>query len=109
MTVYIAGPITGIKNYKENFEKRERELEAMGYRVFNPAKLGERLEKEHPYRNIGHHEYMNYLLPYVLKADGISMLDGWEYSEGARVEKLVAESTGKTFVKVKLLDRSWNS
>lgn len=107
-TVYIAGPITKCPNYRENFLKREKELIAMGYRVFNPVTIGDRLQKQTRHQ-ITHQEYMEYLLPYVLKADGISLLDGWEFSKGATVEKIVAEATGKTFVKVKLLDKSWNN
>ena len=108
-TVYIAGPITLDPDYKEKFEAREKELETMGYRVFNPVKLGERFEKLNSYKDLKHNDYMNFLLPFVLKADGISLLAGWENSKGAKVEKLVAEAAGKVFVNVKLLDRSWNS
>ena len=37
--VYISGPITGIPDYLENFEKVEKELTKAGYSVINPAKL----------------------------------------------------------------------
>ena len=37
MRVYIAGPITGIMDYKEKFIKAEKQLKEMGHIVINPA------------------------------------------------------------------------
>lgn len=44
MKIYIAGPITGIPDYKERFAKAEAELKAKGHAVMNPAALPEGFE-----------------------------------------------------------------
>ena len=35
--IYISGKITGLDNYAEIFEKKEKELTEQGHFVFNPA------------------------------------------------------------------------
>ena len=103
-TVYIAGPITRIENYEENFKKRENELLRMGFKVINPVEKGRILEKSLG-RQLKHEEYMQFLIPYVLQATSISLLKGWELSKGARLEYDVAMGTGKTILDVKVFDR----
>lgn len=41
MRIYIAGKITGDKNYKKKFAKAERALKKKGHSVMNPAWLKE--------------------------------------------------------------------
>ena len=38
-SVYISGPMEGIKNYEENFRKAEKKLIKEGYEVTNPADI----------------------------------------------------------------------
>lgn len=99
--VYIAGPITGIENYEENFKKRENELLRMGFKVINPVEKGRILEKSLG-RQPKHEEYMQFLIPYVLNANSISLLNGWQQSKGAKIEYDVAMATGKTIIDVKV-------
>lgn len=40
MKIYIAGKITGDKNYKEKFDAVEKLLASRGHSVMNPAWLG---------------------------------------------------------------------
>ena len=40
MKIYIAGKITGDKNYKEKFDTVEKLLASKGHSVMNPAQLG---------------------------------------------------------------------
>lgn len=42
MKVYIAGKITGDSAYREKFRQTERELEAEGFIVLNPAEIARR-------------------------------------------------------------------
>lgn len=107
MRVYIAGPVTGVENYEDNFRREEKKLKAAGHTVFNPAEIGKRLEKTRPGEKISHEQYMSYLLPYLLQADAVCLIEGWENSEGARLEHEVAKATGKTFIKVKAVARKW--
>ena len=38
---YIAGPITGVDDYRERFREGKRKLKKMGFTVLNPADLPE--------------------------------------------------------------------
>ena len=108
MRVYISGPITGYSDYEIKFEARSKQLIKMGYTVCNPAELGKSLRKEAESLNKPepvYEEYMQKCLEKLLDCDGISMLDGWENSHGARVEHDVAVVTGKTFVEVYMVGR----
>lgn len=109
MLVYISGPITGDENYKAAFSARAASLRAMGYQVENPVLIGENLQRMFPDKEITHAEYLTHDIAALLNCDGISMLDGWEESAGARIEHDVARATDKTFVNVKILEHKWNS
>ena len=73
MKVYIAGKITGNKNYVEQFEKAEKVLKELGHAVINPVK------------NIGfsYREYIDMGLSELSKCDAICLLEGYEESNGA--------------------------
>ena len=40
MIGYLSGPITGHKNYRQQFARAAGTLKEMGYAVINPAELG---------------------------------------------------------------------
>lgn len=106
MRVYIAGPITGLPEaeYRRRFAERKVILEQMGYAAFNPCDISDTVRRDTltaENREPTHEEYMSACLPELLKCDGISLLDGWEQSSGARTERDVAAATGKTFVEVR--------
>jgi hypothetical protein len=89
MKVYIAGPMTGLKdfNYPAFNEAAQRWREA-GWTVFNPAE------------NFGgdttrnYREYMREDLAMLQQADAIALLFGWRLSRGARYELLTAQLLG---------------
>lgn len=89
MKIYIAGPITGIDNYKENFNAVADKLTGLGFRVMNPAILPEGFEWE---------EYMAICIPMLSCCHAVVMLDGWENSRGAREEYDVALALGLTVI-----------
>lgn len=45
MKIYIAGPITGVKDYKKRFQEAREHLEESGLEVINPAALDNVLPK----------------------------------------------------------------
>lgn len=85
--VYIAGPISGnMENYREDFAKAQRVLEAEGYIVLNPAVLPQGLRPE---------DYMRISLAMLDAADYICLLEDWENSDGAKLEYAYAKYTNR--------------
>lgn len=83
--IYIAGPITGIKDYnKPEFDKAEELLSGFGLEVVNPLKNG--IAKEAPWV-----DHMKTDIPKMLKCEAVYALKGWHNSKGARAEIQLAE------------------
>lgn len=78
MRVYISGPITNDKDYKEKFAKAEAELKAQGYDVINPTVLD-------PLK-LDYEEFMGIDFQLIDMCDAMVMLDGWQQSRGANRE-----------------------
>lgn len=76
-TVYIAGPITGIKNYWEPFEKAEDVLSGMGFTVLTPTRLP---------GGMSNAQYMRMCLAMIDAADAVLFLPDFDISAGARLE-----------------------
>ena len=88
MIIYIAGPMSGIKDHNRPlFNMAAAELTEQGHSVLNPATLPGGLSQG---------QYMQICLPMVAVADELVMLPGWEQSEVAYIEFLLAKKSGKT-------------
>jgi hypothetical protein len=86
-TVYISGPITGIpEGNRPAFAAMAARLTAGGWRVINPHDLCD------SHLILSWEEYMRQDLAALLTCTHIVMLEGWEQSRGARLEKLVADA-----------------
>ena len=85
--IYISGPITGVPNYWEPFEKAEDDLTGMGFAVLSPAKLPKGMTDE---------QYMRIDMAMIDSADGVLFLPGWAKSKGAMLEWAYCQYTGKT-------------
>lgn len=92
MRVYLSGQITGIKNYRINFLSAENKIRShkrfKGCDVINPGRLSNVLP------NGTHKEYMELCYSLVGMADKLVLLQDWQKSEGARMEKKLAETMG---------------
>lgn len=80
MRVYISGAITGVDNYKEHFDKAEKELKEKGHEVINPASFDGLLPQ------LTYEQYMKLDLYLLDLCEAIYMLEGWRYSYGANRE-----------------------
>ena len=86
--VYISGPITGIDfGNRFAFSCARNALELCGYEVVDPSEV--QLDDEATWT-----DYMRADLKLLLDCDYIYMLDGWEDSKGARIERELAENLG---------------
>lgn len=93
MIVYIAGKISGDKNYKRKFEKIKAIYNRCGFTVLNPAEL--------PY-GMNNADYMRICMSMIDTADVISFLPDYKNSKGAIIERLYAEYIGKEIVDLEL-------
>ena len=89
MIVYISGPVTGVDNFEEAFQKATNAVEGKGHTVVSPLSCG--VLKEEIY---GWSDCMKVCIALMERCNGIVMLDGWRTSVGARIEKLWAEKVG---------------
>ncbi len=90
--VYVAGPMTGIEDFNyPTFNAVAAHLRAQGYEVENPADLGivECAQWE---------DYMAYDLTRLGLCGVIALLPGWDLSQGARLEVMIAEHLGMRVV-----------
>lgn len=84
--IYMSGRISGCKDYKERFEKAEKELTGYFDFIINPTK---EVEETITYRNAIIAD-----IQLLLKCTHIYMLRGWWRSRGARLEHHIAKVLG---------------
>ena len=87
--VFISGPISNrdIEDTRVKFAKAEEKLMSAGYTVINPIK------KVLP-DYASYHEHMKRDIANLLLCDCIYMLQGWEDSHGAALERHIAMAFG---------------
>jgi hypothetical protein len=100
MKLYVAGPMTGIPQHNfPAFDAATEWLRNCGHEVTSPAEMDRALgyDPKRPETEscLYFPDIMRNDLKIVLESDGIVLLDGWERSPGARLERIVAESTGR--------------
>lgn len=77
-SVYISGPMEGIKDYELKFREAEYKLVTDGCSVVNPAVIGG--------RGMTREELLELDIELLSECDVIYMLKGWQQSRGANRE-----------------------
>lgn len=98
--VYIAGPMSGYDNFNfDAFDEASHSYKERGCSVINPADLSRNLAigegidvKELPIREM----LLVDLTHLITRATHVHMLNGWQYSKGAKAEHAIAISLGLT-------------
>ena len=85
--VYIAGPITGVEDYENNFNKAAAAIRWAGAEPLNP--ISEGLVEDWAYK-----DYIDRGLKMLMEADAVLLLDGWRNSPGAKLESYYAKICG---------------
>lgn len=89
MLIYISGAITNDKHYRRKFAKAEKKLKKRGWKVINPAKIGDALP------DLTWGEYIDIDVSLIKLADMVYMLPDYKKSKGACIEREVARELGK--------------
>lgn len=87
MKIYIAGKITGDPAYRAKFADAQRQIEAQGHIVLNPATLPEGMEPK---------DYMRICFAMIDAADELWELPTAWASKGAMLEESYCDCCGKT-------------
>ena len=84
MKVYLAGPMRGYDDSNfPAFAEATQTLRDLNYVVLSPHEYSFSPDKTIK-------EYMTVDLPHLLSCDMVAVLDGWQGSQGARIETYVA-------------------
>ncbi len=91
MTIYLSGPMSGIKEFNyPAFKEASAILRANGYNVLNPAEIPKPKESFKS-KKAEWVWYMKKAIVLLMKADKIVMLQGWHNSKGAKTEWAIAK------------------
>jgi hypothetical protein len=89
--LYIAGPMSGYPDFnRTKFNEVAKKYRQMGIRVFNPAEHDNpALESTEPWDY-----YMRRDIPELCQCSKMMLLNGWQESEGAKLELTIAKALG---------------
>ena len=99
--IYLSGKITGLDKevYTKQFERAETFYKTSGFEVINPVTIGEEILKNNP--KATWNDFMKEDLKALRTCTHIVLLEGWEESKGAKMEKTEAEKLGLEIMQLK--------
>lgn len=93
MIVYVAGPMTGYEDLNwPAFKAAEARLAEAGYTVVSPTSKGR--PDDPALADKSYEWFLRQDLKVLLEADAVALLPGAQNSNGARLERHVAEKLG---------------
>ena len=94
MRIYLSGKITGREkeDYTRQFARAESFYKTGGFDVVNPVAIGEAILKNNP--KAKWEDFMTEDLKALRTCTHIVLLEDWEESKGAKMEKAEAEKMG---------------
>ena len=100
MKIFIAGPMRGYENYNfKKFDYTQKLLEEKGYDVVNPARISRKFKEKDVNSDINiYNEMVNQQQEAEKTCNTILLLDGWQWSEGARLEVKTAANLEMQFL-----------
>jgi len=105
--IYVSGPMRGYPDLnRAEFTRATALLREMGHDVFSPSERDAKINT--PLDLLDHVAWGSVMaedLREVMAADAVVMLTGWLWSQGACLERVVAESTGR---EVLVLGQRWD-
>jgi len=98
--IFIAGPMRGYENYNfKKFDFVQKLLEDKGYSVVNPARISRKFKEKDVNSDIAVYNKMVDMQQEAEKTcNAILLLDGWQWSEGARLEVKTAANLEMQFL-----------
>lgn len=117
-SAYLAGPMRGHANYNfPEFHRQAAWLRSEGWTIFSPAERDEAdptIDHEADPAGWADHVDLAYFMSFDLRAvcthDAVILMKGWETSQGARLEAMVAVEIGHpVFEIVERRIGSWTS
>ena len=101
-TIYVIGPVSGIEDCnRQAFRDAAEWLTGLGHTVITPfdepdeLAIQEALDHGRAARGMpGYQRVMKKMLAHVMSVDELHALHGWDKSDGARIEVLVAQTIG---------------
>lgn len=96
LTLYISGPMTGFKDFNyPAFYEAENELRKLGCTdTLNPARID---HQDTIWENC-----MRRAITFMMEADALILLPGWDKSKGARIEVDLALKIGMSVITLEL-------
>lgn len=87
--VYLSGPITGIENFnKELFKTIKNKVESLGFTCIDTHDICE--------EDWSWNKCMKKSIQYMMKADIVFFIDGWQNSKGCKIENRLVVELGIT-------------
>ena len=98
--IFIAGPMRGYENYNfKKFDHIEELLRQLGFDIVNPARISRKFKESEVNSDISvYNKMIDMQQDAERTCNAILLLDGWQWSEGVKLEVKTASELGMQFL-----------